>query len=139
MRRLLAIALVAVLGACSRSPAPYDGPVRNVVLISLDTLRADHLGCYGREPTLTPDGEWIVFASPSTAGYRLRRMRVNGTARVAIHPGTDEERMPTVSPDGEFIAFIQVEDGKRHLAVRRFDGKAERVLLKEGWSEFPVW
>lgn len=93
----------------------------------------------GREPALTPDGEWIVFASPSTAGYRLRRMRLDGTARVAIHPGTDEERMPTVSPDGEFIAFILVEDGKRRLAVRRFDGRAERVLLKEGWSEFPVW
>lgn len=93
----------------------------------------------GREPTLTPDGEWIVFASSSTAGYRLRRMRLDGTVRVAIHPGTDEERMPTVSPDGEFIAFIVVEDGKRHLAVRRFDGKAERVLLKDGWSEFPVW
>jgi hypothetical protein len=93
----------------------------------------------GREPTLTPDGEWIVFASSSTAGYRLRRMRLDGTSRVAIRPGTEEERMPTVSPDGEFIAFILVENGKRHLAVRRFDGKAERVLLKDGWSEFPVW
>lgn len=93
----------------------------------------------GREPTLTPDGNWIVFASQSTAGYRLRRMRLDGTSRVAIDPGTDEERMPSVSPDGAFIAFIRVENGKRHLAVRRFDGKAERVLLKEGWSEFPVW
>ena len=93
----------------------------------------------GREPTLTPDGEWIVFASSSTAGYRLRRMRLDGTARVAINPGTLEERMPTVSPDGEFIAFIRVDDGKRRLAVRSFDGKTERVLLSDGWSEFPVW
>lgn len=93
----------------------------------------------GREPTLTPDGEWIVFASPSTAGYRLRRMRLDGTARVAINPGTLDERMPTVSPDGEFIAFIRVDDGKRRLAVRSFDGKTEKVLLNDGWSEFPVW
>jgi WD40-like Beta Propeller Repeat len=93
----------------------------------------------GREPTLTPDGEWIVFASPSTAGYRLRRMRLDGTARVAINPGTQEERMPTVSPDGEFIAFIRIESGKRRLTVRRFDGQAERELLSDGWSEFPVW
>lgn len=119
-----------------------DGPTQYDSFIAVRAVAPDAEAqqlLRGREPALTPDGEWIVFASPSSAGYRLRRMRLDGTARVAIHPGTDEERMPTVSPDGEFIAFILVEDGKRHLAVRRFDGKAERVLLKEGWSEFPVW
>lgn len=120
----------------SDGPTQYDSFVATRALADGSEERM-LLG--GREPTLTPDGEWIVFASKSTAGYRLRRMRLDGTARVAIHPGTDEERMPTVSPDGEFIAYIVVEDGKRHLAVRRFDGKAERVLLKDGWSEFPVW
>jgi len=93
----------------------------------------------GREPTLTPDGQWIVFASQSTAGYRLRRMRPDGTSRVPIGPGGTEERMPTVSPDGEFIAFVQFSNGRRRLAVRRYDGKDERVLVATGWSEFPVW
>ena len=93
----------------------------------------------GREPTLTPDGQWIVFASQSSAGYRLRRMRPDGTSRVPIGPGGTEERMPTVSPDGEFIAFVQSNHGRRRLAVRRYDGKDERVLVASGWSEFPVW
>ena len=93
----------------------------------------------GREPTLTPDGRWIVFASSSSAGYRLRRMRLDGTSRVAIDPGGAEERMPAVSPDGDFIAFVKFEYGRRRLAVRSFDGKDERVLVSEGWSEFPVW
>ena len=93
----------------------------------------------GREPTLTPDGQWIVFASKSTAGYRLRRMRLDGTSRVAIGPGGAEERMPSVSPDGEFIAFVQLSGSRRRLVVRRYDGKDERVLLPSGWSEFPVW
>jgi Tol biopolymer transport system component len=66
-------------------------------------------------------------------------MRLDGTSRVEINQGTQEERMPTVSPDGEFIAFIRFENGKRRLAVRRFDGRAERVVLSDGWSEFPVW
>lgn len=93
----------------------------------------------GREPSITPDGQWIVFASPSSAGYRLRRIRPDGTTRVAIGPGGTEERMPSVSPDGRFVAFIQLEYGRRRLAVRRFDGKDDRVLLTSGWSEFPVW
>jgi Tol biopolymer transport system component len=93
----------------------------------------------GREPSLTPDGEWIVFASPSTAGYRLRRMRLDGTSRVPIGPGGTEERMPTVSPDGQFVAFVKFQYGRRRLVVRRFNGKDERILLPSGWTEFPVW
>jgi hypothetical protein len=93
----------------------------------------------GREPALTPDGEWIVFASASSAGYRLRRMRLDGTARVPISPGGAEERMPSVSPDGTFVVFVQMANGKRTLVVRRFDGKGERALVKDGSSDLPVW
>ncbi|MFK7897550.1 MAG: TolB family protein [Myxococcota bacterium] len=93
----------------------------------------------GREPVWTPDGRWIVFASPSSAGYRLRRMRPDGTSRVPISPGGTEERMPAVSPDGEYVAYVQFVNGKRRLAVRRFDGKGNRLLLSKGWAEFPVW
>ena len=93
----------------------------------------------GREPSLTPDGQWIVFASKSTAGYRLRRMRLDGTSRVPVGPGGTEERMPTVSPDGNFVAFVQFQYGRRRLVVRRFNGKDERIILPSGWTEFPVW
>ncbi|MBJ20748.1 MAG: hypothetical protein GY910_01750 [bacterium] len=93
----------------------------------------------GREPALTPDGQWIVFASPSAAGYRLRRVRTDGTSRVPIGPGGKEERMPTVSPDGRFVAFVQSSNGRRRLVVRRYDGKDDRVLVSSGWCEFPVW
>ena len=119
-----------------------DGPTVFESLIATRLLGADaeeKVLIKGREPALTPDGQWIVFASQSTAGYRLRRMRLDGTSRVAIGPGGTEERMPTVSPDGQYIAFVQDSGERRRLAVRRYDGKDERVLVSSGWSEFPVW
>lgn len=42
-----------VIAACSEPPAPV-GALRHVLLVSLDTTRADHLGCYGAERVRTP-------------------------------------------------------------------------------------
>ncbi len=52
--RRVSILLAAALGslACREGPAP--GRARNVVLISIDTLRPDHLGCYGNERDTSP-------------------------------------------------------------------------------------
>ncbi len=49
------------------TPAAADSTSPDVVLISVDTLRADRLGAYGRSPTLTPEmdrlaSEGVVFA-----------------------------------------------------------------------------
>ncbi len=125
------------------NPRPRrDGPtVYESFIATVDVLpnAEQEVLLKGREPVWTPDGLWIVFASQSSAGYRLRRMRPDGTSRVPISPGGTEERMPAVSPDGEYVAYVQVVNGKRRLAVRRFDGQGNRVLLSKGWTEFPVW
>ena len=54
------LALVFYLSQHSRKPKP------NIILISIDTLRADHLGCYGSKKATSPhidnlSGESIVF------------------------------------------------------------------------------
>ncbi len=51
-----ALALLALIGCGSGRTVPkqYTGPVRHVVFISLDTTRADHLGCYGNPWIRTP-------------------------------------------------------------------------------------
>ena len=35
-------------------PTAYRGPFRHVVFVSLDTIRQDHLGCYGKSGVKTP-------------------------------------------------------------------------------------
>jgi len=71
--RILCLALLAV-AACERAP---EEPARGVILISLDTLRADHLGLYGygrdTSPRLDALGrESLVFEHAfTTAAWTL--------------------------------------------------------------------
>lgn len=45
----------------ARPPAGVADPTRpDVVLVSIDTLRADHLGAYGRSPTITPEMDRVA-------------------------------------------------------------------------------
>ncbi|HKZ31267.1 MAG TPA: sulfatase-like hydrolase/transferase, partial [Vicinamibacteria bacterium] len=53
MRRLLALGLAAGLCACQRTPAAPK-VARHVVIVTIDTLRADRLGCYGARDVKTP-------------------------------------------------------------------------------------
>ena len=51
---LLALTLLWTT-ACGRAGAPGDGgPSRSVILISIDSLRADRLGCYGHDAETSP-------------------------------------------------------------------------------------
>jgi choline-sulfatase len=51
----LVIATVAISTACDRQPSSSARPERpNVLLVTIDTLRADHVGCYGYRGAATP-------------------------------------------------------------------------------------
>jgi arylsulfatase len=50
-RGLAALALALSAGGCGRGG---DAPRPNVLLVTIDTLRADRVGCYGAERALTP-------------------------------------------------------------------------------------
>jgi len=47
-------ACAAFLIGCSEAPSEAPRPIRKIVLISLDTLRADHLGVYGYPRDTSP-------------------------------------------------------------------------------------
>lgn len=93
----------------------------------------------GREPVFTPDGEWIVYASQGSAGWRLRRVRPDGSARSSLGGSHLDARWPTVSPDGRHVAYVSNADGLDRLYLRRIDGSGDRILLGQGSVAFPVW
>ncbi|MGA1796888.1 MAG: tetratricopeptide repeat protein [bacterium] len=60
MKRLFFLILAAVMAITASTGPAYalgtaaKGPRRNLLLITIDTLRADHLGCYGYRDANTP-------------------------------------------------------------------------------------
>ncbi len=93
----------------------------------------------GREPVFTPDGESIVYVAQTPGGWRLQRLRADGSGRAPVGRGAHDERWPAVSPDGRHIVYLSSEDGYDQLYIRRIDGSGERILLAEGSAAFPVW
>ena len=51
----LGLAAAAISGGCHSEPGPLG-----VLLISIDTLRPDHLGIYGYEPDTSPKTERFI-------------------------------------------------------------------------------
>ncbi len=65
--RLLLILAATVIGGCAPDCSPPSGETRpNVILVTIDTLRADHLGAYGSRSVRTPHldrlaGDGVLF------------------------------------------------------------------------------
>lgn len=94
----------------------------------------------GREPDLTPDGRWVVYSRETKRGWRLWRMRPDGSARRAVAETGQEQRYPAVSPDGRFVAYTVPEGARHPLWVRRLDGVGRaRPLLTDGDGLRPEW
>jgi Flp pilus assembly protein TadD len=99
---LLTVGLVA---ACARQPAPAaPPPVRGVVLITIDTLRADRLGAHGYKRARTP-----VFDGLAARGARFDRAFAAAPITLPSHASVLTGRYPQ-------------GHGARHNGMRMDDG-----------------
>ncbi len=120
-------------GAAGRGSKGSD-----LVALDLDS-GAQRVLASGREPAFSPAGDWIVYSAPTPDGWRLRRMRTDGSARAPLGVGIRDETMPSVSPDGRFVVYVGEVGGLAQLFVRRIDGSGNRILLDIGAAFAPAW
>lgn len=116
---------------------------RVILALDMDDPEAEpRIVARGAEPAFTPDGDWVVYAREGRKGWRLWRMRPDGTGKTAlgVRPqGQTDERAPTVSPDGRYVAYVAIEEHRQRLRVRRIDGSGDRPLPLDGDGAEPAW
>jgi LysM repeat protein len=94
-----------------------------------------------REPTCSPDGRTVVYASDASGSYQLYRTAINGTVPVQITNTTGMNFAPAYSPDGSLIAFVSTRNnGVPSIWVMNADGgNPHQVTTGLGRDTTPSW
>jgi arylsulfatase A-like enzyme len=149
LRHLLISTIVVVTAvACDRLPAPTSPP-RNVVLVLIDTLRADHLGAYGYErptspfiDTLAADGvlfENAVSAAPATfpsVNTILTSVSPNVFNRYNASDFGIPEQMTTLAEAFQSAGFRTAAVSASPIVRRLSLGKKRQSRFNQGFERF---
>jgi choline-sulfatase len=110
---ILPLTLFFLFFGCSSEEKP------NILLITLDTVRADHIGCYGRKPGLTPaiDGlagrgvrfKKAVAPAPITLPSHVSML----TGRDPVRHGVRDNSVYFLADDAVTLAEVLQDAGYR--------------------------
>jgi Tol biopolymer transport system component len=93
----------------------------------------------GRSPVFTPDSQWVIYSARTRDGYRLWKMRPDGSGKLRLGSSPYEEHDPAVSPDGRFVVFVSSQDDRQKLMLRSIEGRGDRPLVLDGDAIRPTW
>lgn len=93
---------------------------------------------WNTDPTISPDGQTVVFTRQTGGGHRLFRIDLGTGAetQITFGPGSDEQ--PAFLSDSYFLAFTSSQAGGKQLFLTTKDGLAPKPLPL-GSATFPAW
>src|SRR5436305_13738046 len=118
--------VIAAVGSCARTQRT---PSYNVLLISLDTVRQDVLGCYGRRPRRAPD------TSPSPALDQLAREGVRMVDAYAPSSWTLPSHLSMLTGQSPLVHGVETEVGTLDASSRTM----AEVLTEHGYHTAAVY
>ncbi len=138
--RLVAAALAALTAAaCGDSEPQVPTERSNLVLITVSSLRADHLGIYGYPRNISPNLD-LFGASGAVFLEALTPWPETGRAAAALLTGVDPSRSTRGEParliEGATLAARLREHGYRTLAAVSHPALAAELGFGIGFDEF---
>lgn len=113
--RILVALIAVVVSACGAEPKPPSEPV-NLVILSIDTLRPDHLGVYGYRHDTSPNldrfaRQCVVFDQAITV--HVATGPAHGTILTGLYPGSHgiQRNGMRLKPDVETLAETLADRG----------------------------
>lgn len=133
--------LLLFLSACGRMPTPRpDGP--NVLLITVDTLRADHLGCYGYPGARTPRIDRLaaegVRATDVTATAPIT-LPAHSSIMTGLYPpahGVRDNGAYALADEATTLAEVFADGGWATHAIVSAQVLGERYNLDQGFEAY---
>jgi len=104
-----------------------------IVLADQHGKNAENIpGINGWDPTWSPDGKLILFASNKNGTNQLYTVRIDGSKLTRITNLPAIRGRSDWSPDGQFIVTYSGEPWKRELFIMNADGSNVRQLTPSG-------
>jgi Tol biopolymer transport system component len=95
-------------------------------------------GAFG--PTVTPDGESVVFQMRTDNGWSIWSASLSGEGaprRLVDDPVSVS--MPVVSPDGQWLAYAVSDGGENEVWARPFFRPGNALQVSQGGGTEPAW
>ncbi len=90
----------------------------------------------GGAPSVSPDGQSVVFSSPSTGHGDIYCVAREGLTRLTR--SEEFEAQPLYSPSGNKIAYERESGGWRHVWIMNADGSNQAQLTSGRRLDFPI-
>lgn len=93
----------------------------------------------GKDPSFSPDSEWIVYSARIGKVWQLFRIRPDGSGRHPVGRSTLDSLQASFSPGGRLLVYVSDDGFDRRPYLRRFDGTGDTILLQQGSGINPIW
>ena len=139
---ILAAASLALAACSAPAPPPAPSTARNLVLVTIDTLRADRLGCYGSRDVSTPNLDRLAregaLAPEAMAHVPLTRPSHTSilTGLLPTQHGIRDNVSPGLAPGVPTLATLLEAAGFRSAAFVSSIVLARQAGLERGFDVY---